>query len=346
MNVERINENCIFAYVPDLEPIFAVMNLLQGGEAEKLCQEVYGEKEIVAWKKQYPFLFETSKAVRNIYPWGIMDFVLDMPIEVISLDYYRNYLQRIDQVDFLWRHLELDYVDGANKEDLRLALTDDEMLLRVFEWMEDKCESFLSFKAFTRETSRYIEEFFSLAKKLQNSALVDLLKKYEDTIVSLRKEVVTGVNEEGGFGFSEKVMGKTFRNRGPYEEFLFVPTYMMPAKAVRFFHVIEEHKKQLLFMSIRKQDRDQDDVIKTLKIMGDGTRYQILVLLAQEGTMRGMDIAKRVSVATSTISHHMEQLKECGLITEEQVKNSKYYGLNRNGLDELIKDLQTDLKIE
>lgn len=346
LNLERINENCIFAYVPELEPIFAVMNLLQGEEAEELCQDVYGEEEITTWKKQYPFLFEASKAVQNIYLWGIMDFVIDMPIEQISLDYYKDYLLGIDQVDFLWRHLDLDYVDGAKKEDLQLALSDDEMLLHVFECVEDRCESFLSFKAFIRETSRYIEDFFALAKKLQNSELKALLKKYEDTVVSLKEEVVAGVNEAGGFEFSQKVMGKTFRNRGPYEKFLFVPTYMMPAKAVRFFHVKGDRKKQLLFMSLRKQDRNQEDVIKTLKIMGDGTRYQILVLLAQEGTMRGMDIAKRVSVATSTISHHMELLKECGLITEEQVKNSKYYGLSRNGIADLIKDIQKDLKME
>lgn len=30
MILERINENCIVAYVPELEPVFAVMNLLQG----------------------------------------------------------------------------------------------------------------------------------------------------------------------------------------------------------------------------------------------------------------------------------------------------------------------------
>ena len=342
MNLERINENCIFAYVPELEPIFAVMNLLQGEEAEKLCQEVYGDKGIAAWKKQYPFLFEVSKAVQNIYPWGIMDFVIDMPLEKISLDYYKDYLLEIDQVDFLWRHLDLDYVEGANKEDL----SDDDLLIRVFELLENQCESFLSFKAFLRETSRYIEEFFSLAKKLQNATLDNTLKKYEVAVISLKEDVFTGVKDVGGFEYSQKVMGKTFRNRGPYEEFFFVPTYMMPAKAVRFFHVKEEHKKQLLFMSLRKQDRNQEDVIKTLKIMGDATRYQILVLLAKEGTIRGMDIAKRVSVATSTISHHMELLKECGLITEEQVKNSKYYGLSRNGVAELMKDIQNDLKME
>lgn len=332
--------------MPEIEPIFAVMNLLRGGEDIKLCEEIYGEEQIATWKKQYPFLFETFKAVQNIYPWGILDFIIDIPLEGMSLERYKEYLIDMDQVDFLWRHLELDYIERANKKDLQAAIIDDEMLNLVFGWMEDKCDSFLSFKAFIRETRRYIQEFFDLAKKLQNLLLKDAIEKYEESIISLKEEVILGVNEEGSFEFSQKIMGKTFRNRGPYEEFIFVPIYMMPGKAARFFHVKEEYKKQLLFISIRKQNHNQEDVIKALKIMGDGTRYQILTILAQEGTMRGMDIAKRVSVATSTISHHMEQLKECGLITEEQVKNSKYYGLNCNGVAELIKDLQKDLKME
>ena len=124
MNLERINENCIFAYVPELAPIFAVMNLLQGEEAEKLCQEVYGEKEIAVWKKQYPFLFEVSKAVKNIYPWGIMDFVIDIPLEKISLDYYKDYLLGIDQVDFLRRLWEKHFViEGHMRNSFSYLLT-------------------------------------------------------------------------------------------------------------------------------------------------------------------------------------------------------------------------------
>lgn len=346
MLFERINNNSIFAYIPELEPIFAVMNLLQGGKAIKLCEEIYGEGQIATWKKKYPFLFETSKAVQNIYLWGILDFIIDIPLEEMSLERYKAYLLEMNQVDFLWRHLYFDYIEGANKKDLQVAISDDEMLNQVFGWMQEKCDSFLSFKAFIRETKRYIDEFFDLAKKLQNSLLKDVLEKQGSMVDSLKEEILIGINEVGPFEFSQKIMGKTFHNRGPYEEFVFVPIYMMPGKASRFFHVKEEHKKQLLFISIRKQNRKQEDIIKALKIIGDGTRYQILTILAQEGTMRSMDIAQRVSVATSTISHHMEQLKECGLVTEEQVKNSKYYGLNRNGVIELINDLQKDLRIE
>ena len=346
MLYERINDNSIFAYMPELEPIFAVMNLLQGGEASKLCEEVYGEQQIIAWKRKYPFLFEASKAVQKIYPWGIWDFIIDIPLDGMTLEHYKNYLLEMEQVDFLWRHLDLDYIEGASKEELQAALSDDEMLSRVFERLENSCDSFLSFKAFVRETVRYIEEFFSLARELQNPLFEAVLEKYEGAVATMKDEVAAGVNEVGPFEYSQQVMGKTFRNRGPYEEFVFVPTYMMPGKACRFFHVKQEHKKQLLFLSLREQRRNQEDVVKALKVMGDGTRYQILTILAQEGTMRGMDIAKRVSVATSTVSHHMEQLKECGLITEEQVKNSKYYGLSRNGVAALLADLQKDLKME
>lgn len=346
MLYERINHNSMFVYMPELEAIFAVLNMLQGGGGMKLCEEVYGQEQITVWKKQYLFLFETSRAVQKIYPWGIWDFIIDIPLQGMNLERYKEYLLKMDQVDFLWRHLDLDYVEGANKEDLRAAITNDKLLDQVFDWVTDKCESFLSFKAFVRESRRYIEDFFTMAKELQNPLLEAVLDKHEGAVASMKKEIISGIDEAGPFDYSQKIMGKTFRNCGPYEEFIFVPTYMMPGKACRFFHIKEEHKKQLLFISLREQNRNREEVLKALKVMGDGTRYQILILLAQEGSMRGMDIAKRVSVATSTVSHHMEQLKECGLITEEQVKNSKYYGLNRNSVAGLINDLQKDLRIE
>lgn len=100
-----------------------------------------------------------------------------------------------------------------------------------------------------------------------------------------------------------------------------------------------------MFVSLCRKS-NQEDVPRALKAMADGTRYQILTLLAAEGPMRGMDIAKKVSVASSTVSHHMDQLKESGLITEEQVKNSKYYGLNRNNAKALVSSLQKDLGIQ
>ena len=62
--------------------------------------------------------------------------------------------------------------------------------------------------------------------------------------------------------------------------------------------------------------------------------------------MRGFEISKALSIATSTVSHHMDQLKESGLITEEPVKNAKYYGLNKQTAKELISKITNDFCIE
>lgn len=329
--------------MPQLEAIYSVINLVNGEDGLEFCRDIYGEEQVENWKKKYPFLVETSIAIKNIYPLGIWDFILDMQLEGLDLGQYHANLMQIKPEDFLWRLLDLNYVEGASKETIVEAFTEDKAMDEVYDWIKADCESFLAFTALIRHSKRYINEFFALAEEMQNAYPDELLERQEVLVEAMRKEVKAGVEELGAFDYSQKVMGKTFRNCGPYERFVFVPTYTMNGRVIRFFNVEEGQKTQVMFLSLRNKRRNQDDVLRALKAMGDGTRYQILALLAKEGTMRGMDIAKKVSVATSTVSHHMEQLKESGLITEEQVKNSKYYGLNRNTTAELIKDLQKDL---
>ena len=117
-------------------------------------------------------------------------------------------------------------------------------------------------------------------------------------------------------------------------------------RACRFFDVDGEHKRQILFLTLRQINLDREEKVKALKALADPTRYQILMLLAKEGPMRGMDIAKIAAVAASTISHHMEQMKECGLITEEPVKNSKYYSLSKQSAKALLDEIAIDFELE
>ena len=92
--------------------------------------------------------------------------------------------------------------------------------------------------------------------------------------------------------------------------------------------------------------RCREDTVKALKSIADPTRYQIITLLAQKGPMRGLDIAKRISIAPSTVSHHMEQMKECGLIAEESVKNAKYYALSKQSAKALLEEISKSLGME
>lgn len=346
MRIESVNDTTTFAYLPSLEPVWGVLNLLMGEPTHTLCSDIYGTERIREWKRKYSFLFESYKAIEKIAPVGMMDFLLDMPVDEVTLDCYRENVFSMSSVEFLWRIMDMEYCDGASKEILEKALSDDKALDIAYSWFTDKCDSFLAFAAIVQQSKRFISEFFALAHELDHNDLHQVLLSLDDKLEVMANLIRIGVAEKGAFGFSESQMGKTFRNRGPYEEFVFLPSYLMPYKACRFFHVKKDRKRQLLFITLRTNYHTQTDTVKALKSIADSTRYEILTLLAKEGTMRGFEIAKALSIATSTVSHHMDQLKESGLITEEPVKNSKYYGLNKQGAKELIAELTKDFGID
>lgn len=346
MRVERVNDNCIFAFIPELEPVWAALSVLSGESDHIFCTELYGEEQITAWKRKYSFLFETFKVVDAIVHANLMDYLLEMPIEDVTLEHLRDTLLALPAEEFVWRHLGMAYLSkSTNLDTLRLAMTDDAALDEVYSWMAEYCTSFLAFSAFVRQSKRFLTEFFALASEMRTPALFDALEKQADKIERLRQRVQNGASDDL-LELSQDLMGKTFRNRGPYSEFVFLPSYLIPMHACRYFDTEGDPKRQYLFLSLQTSQRDREDTVKALKAIADPTRYQILTILAQEGPMRGLDIAKRVSIATSTVSHHMEQMKECGLITEEPVKNSKYYGLSKQSAKALLDGIAKDLEIE
>lgn len=347
MRFERLRNDCVFAFVPELEPVWGAISLLSGETVHTLCTEIYGTEQIVAWKRKYNFLFEIYAVITKHFNVNMLDYLLEMPLENTSLDSLQNTVLAESAVDFVWRQLSLDYFcKDANKETLEKAMTNDAALDEAYGWIADHCESFLAFSAFARQSQRFISEFFSLAKDMQTPELEAALEKQASKVERMYQSVCQGAKADDLLLFSQEMMGKTFRNRGPYSDFLFLPSYLIPLKACRFFDMDGDNKRQILFLTLRQNIRDREDKVKALKAIADPTRYQILTILAQEGPMRGMDIAKKVSVATSTISHHMEQMKDCGLVTEEPVKNAKYYGLSKQSAKALLDEIAKDFEIE
>jgi DNA-binding transcriptional ArsR family regulator len=74
-----------------------------------------------------------------------------------------------------------------------------------------------------------------------------------------------------------------------------------------------------------------DRMVNFHKVMGDVTRLRILSVL-NEKSLCGMEIAERIGVTTATISHHMQKLKEVGVVYERRDKNTIYYYLDTKTL--------------
>jgi ArsR family transcriptional regulator len=72
------------------------------------------------------------------------------------------------------------------------------------------------------------------------------------------------------------------------------------------------------------------------KALNDSTRRKILELLKKKDMTAG-DIADEFNISKPSISHHLDLLKQAGLL--ESVKEGQfiYYSLNTTVVDEIIK---------
>lgn len=346
MRWELLKENCIFAFSPELEALLGACSLLCGETAHHVCTDLYGPARITAWRKQYRFLFETYAAVQALAP-SPLEFLLDDLSADFTLAGYRAYIFSLPPEQRLSRQVEWRWFGGTTQEELRLALTDDAALDTLFGRVEERCPSFLGVSSFVRQNDRYLSEFFALAAELDTPTLRDALREQEPAVQAFRAQVAEGLASADPLECAQKLMGKTFRNRGPYETFYFLPSLLLPFASMRFFYDNgTPHNKQILFCSIREPERAQEDTLAALKAMADETRYQILMLLARRGPVSGQDIVRTLKLAPSTVSHHMTELRERGLVTEEPVKTAKYYGVSRKTVRALLEAVESDLKLD
>jgi ArsR family transcriptional regulator, arsenate/arsenite/antimonite-responsive transcriptional repressor len=75
---------------------------------------------------------------------------------------------------------------------------------------------------------------------------------------------------------------------------------------------------------------------KLFKALNDPTRRQILELLGKDDMSAG-DIADQFDMSKPSISHHLDLLRQAGLV--ESVKKGQfiYYSINTTVFDELVK---------
>ena len=72
------------------------------------------------------------------------------------------------------------------------------------------------------------------------------------------------------------------------------------------------------------------------KALNDATRRDILEMLNEQDMSAG-DIADRFSMSKPSISHHLDLLKQAGLIEAEKRGQFIIYSLNTTVVDEILK---------
>jgi DNA-binding transcriptional ArsR family regulator len=77
---------------------------------------------------------------------------------------------------------------------------------------------------------------------------------------------------------------------------------------------------------------------ETMRALADPTRREILRVL-RAGDLSAGDIAARFDMTAPSISHHLNVLKEAGLVTAERDGRHIIYSLNSTTLQDLMQEL-------
>lgn len=349
---EIVNENCMMIYSYELEALWATDTLLLGEKYRKPLLEFFSEEQLSLYIKKYRFIYNSSQALSALWVNGMSEFLADYDVSDFSLKEYKAFVSSVSDADYLAMRLNLD---DEKKASFEKALSDDNLFNDLYLEYEEKCPDYLGFYSFTHERARFIEDFFNLVSDMMTPAFISYCKSFENKAQEFFNKVRSDLAGGAPLEVSQKLMGKTFGNRGPYSRFVFSPALFTPARGVRLFYSDSDIDKsslrqQLLFISLYFSALPtafrSDKTVSALKSMSDSTRYRILTLLSAGDPVYGLDIVKALSIAPSTVSHHMDQLKSAGLVNEEPVRQAKYYSINKKNVKELISALQKDLKIE
>ncbi len=83
-------------------------------------------------------------------------------------------------------------------------------------------------------------------------------------------------------------------------------------------------------------DRQIRDLTRVFKSLADESRIRILFMLAEKGEMSVTSLGEILNQSQPAVSHHLTQLRNAGLIDYRRDGKFNYYGLNPEGVHELL----------
>lgn len=265
---------------------------------------------------------------------GLFELLL-YTMEFKDVEGFIKKIENYDDIEFASIVLEIDKEEIVKIKEKPSRL---DQLIEERPWIEDenrKGVEYILFNSpsFRRGTIGLIKEVYS------NQHFIDKINSLKATYNQSIDNINLQLTSQKPLELCQQLMGKTFRRVFDFKEFIFIPSYFLSPHRLRNFN----EQSQLLIYDIRRDclylNEVGEKVSNTLKVISDRTRLEILRQLLI-GSTYGKVLASRFDLTTATISHHLEQLRSVNLVQEEKVKNTKYFSVNKDELESLLKQLE------
>lgn len=91
--------------------------------------------------------------------------------------------------------------------------------------------------------------------------------------------------------------------------------------------------------TLRIPDADPHGLAARLKVLGDPTRVRIVQILAANGSVCACDLEGPLELSQPTVSHHLRQLVEAGLVAREKRGTWAFFSVVDGALAALADDV-------
>jgi DNA-binding transcriptional ArsR family regulator len=243
-----------------------------------------------------------------------------------DIDMLEKILNEINQIDFLY----LLFGEELSKEEVKSLIKGfhsiDEMP-QVNKYLSSYSDD--SIRLVFERTEEFIDKLVDIFKALNEEVVEQLSKqdKYKEGILKVSSDLKSKIPLDVAQG----IMGKKFKRVFNFNTYYFVPSYFYMNRPMRTFN----EKIQILIYPVQEVNAyNKNTLANALRIIGDNTRLEIIKKLAIK-PMYGKELAKELGLVTSTVSHHLEQLRSIGIINEEREKSVKFFSININEYNKL-----------
>lgn len=327
MICRKISEDNFFVYSEDMELVLSAFRVLNGSDERQ--PEIYSEEERSVWKKKYAVLFEMFGGMCQNNAILLLDAC---DVNTVCGFTIANFVETLRKE--IHGRLVTELLECEDKAAACVLVQSDEGLRELFELEEYRhiFTSFLSMRFFYKEYEIWLKEFAEFVEELRNEKFLANLALYKKEVEEEWEKLLEKSEENSALDISQKIMKKSFYNKGPFKQFVFIPAYMLANSAIRFYG-----ENQILLYNPLKQEIERERLLMQLKTIADETRIDIIKLLNRRGPMCGKDIAKEMKLAQSTVSHHIEQLRNAGLLHEEQVSRARFYSVRKESREDFLR---------
>ncbi len=214
-------------------------------------------------------------------------------------------------------------IDSANKWNLFMMIQDSYEYLKKYISFLKKIEPFFE-SAYQTYEKKIVEVGTNLLKRLSKNTSETFRKLTYDTIT---------------YDFQEDVESNLYIS--------FVMPYSLRLIDSEINRIVWGLELEYSFQKIHELKEDKlSQRVKIFKSLGDKTRYEVLRLVAK-GVKSTKDIAAELDVSSATISYHLNEFLNSGILYLNKGKNQKFgYMVDYKKLDEVFNELKEDLKFE